>query len=355
MECVICGSETQPSFAKRGHSIETCRTCGHQCARISCPLAHVERVYDDHYFTGGGDGYPDYLGEGPLLRAHGRRYGEILKQHTRPGTVLDVGAAAGFILSGLIDAGWRGVGLEPNARMAGFGRSHLGLDMSVGDLESFSSQQQFDLVTMIQVVAHLHDLTAGFAAAAAVTRPGGYWLIETWDRTSWLARLWGQNWHEYSPPSVVHWFSPDGLARCVHRFGFGKVEQGRPLKVIRAAHAKSLVYHKSRNSRLYALLHALLYPLPDNAPIPYPTFDLFWMLFQKNAGPRGIEVMPAADVGDTLHPLQVGVVAQAERTPDIHETASRSRAHFSFSTSPSFGKQEYPDNVAPLNSFGMGR
>ena len=67
---------------------------------------------------------------------------------------------------------------------------------------------------MIQVVAHFHDLQSAFSAAAEHTRPGGHWLIETWNcRSLKAARFFGSEWHEYSPPSVLQWFTPTSLER----------------------------------------------------------------------------------------------------------------------------------------------
>jgi len=79
----------------------------------------VARIYDDDYFQGGKAGYPDYLAEADLLRCHGRWYGRLLAKYMQPGRVLDIGAAAGFILQGFQDCGWKGNGVEPNQRMAG--------------------------------------------------------------------------------------------------------------------------------------------------------------------------------------------------------------------------------------------
>lgn len=284
LNCPVCGGPTQRLFVKNSYGIHDCARCGHRCADLATTAAHVAQVYSDHYFHGGGDGYPDYLAEGALLQAHGRRYGALLQGYLQAGRVLDVGAAAGFVLSGLQASGWQGVGLEPNAQMADYGCHQLGLTMVTGDLERSPLQgttDRFDLVTMIQVIAHFYDLRQALAQAAALTRPGGYWLIESWDYTSWPARLLGENWHEYSPPSVLHWFSPQGLAALVAQFGLTPVATGRPRKELNGAHAKSLLRHKVQGTVVAPLCNRPLDLLPDKFPIPYPAFDLFWSLFRK--------------------------------------------------------------------------
>lgn len=249
---------------------------------IGVGAAHVATIYADHYFAGGGDGYPDYLGEGQLLMEHGRRYGELLASYCDAGTLLDVGAAAGFLLQGLMCSGWRGVGLEPNAAMVAHGRDVLGLQMVQGDLETFAHDQQFDLVTMIQVVAHFHDLRRALQRAAALTKPGGLWLVESWDRSSIPARVLGKAWHEYSPPSVLHWFSLDGLTEVATQQGMRLVAHGRPQKWLNAGHAKSLLRYKLAETPLHGLFNTVAAVVPDGLAIPYPTLDLFWALYQKN-------------------------------------------------------------------------
>ena len=284
MNCAICGAATRPHFQKHGYTIVECSHCGHQAADLALVADHVAQVYGDHYFAGGGDGYPDYLAEADLLIAHGKRYGALLAQHMAPGRVLDIGAAAGFLLQGLQQAGWSGVGLEPNARMVAHGREHFGLEMVVGELEQYGGNkptEQFDLVSMIQVIGHFHDLPCALAQAARLTKTGGFWLIESWDRSSWPARMLGEQWHEYSPPSVLHWFTASELIELAATHGFQVVAQGQPQKWINAAHAKSLLRYKLTAAPGYRFLDHLMTFIPDTLALPYPAFDLCWLLLQK--------------------------------------------------------------------------
>ena len=82
------------------HWIRECELCGHRYAKLEPHEDHIELVYADDYFMGDGAGYPDYLAQGGLLVSHGKRYARLLSRHMGPGSVLDVGAAAGFILKG---------------------------------------------------------------------------------------------------------------------------------------------------------------------------------------------------------------------------------------------------------------
>ena len=280
--CPLCGDVSARLFEKHGHGIARCHDCGHRFAQIEVADDHVPNIYGDDYFQGGGAGYRDYLSESRLLREHGRRYGRLLKRFAPAGEVLDVGAASGFLLQGLLDEGWRGEGLEPNDRMAAHAREQSGLNVATGSLETFSSTRQFDVVSLIQVVAHFVDPSAAFAKVGELVRPGGLCLIETWNVASWTARLFGSEWHEYSPPSVLHWFTPDRLADLLAGFGLHQVARGRPSKWINAGHAASLLQHKLSLNAVTRWLSKPLGLLPEHLALPYLGDDLFWAVFRKN-------------------------------------------------------------------------
>jgi SAM-dependent methyltransferase len=282
MICSICQGPMNRLFAHQDYWILGCEVCHHRAAEIEPCANHVGRIYDDEYFEGGGAGYADYLSEARILRSHGQKYARLLARYMKPGTMLDVGAAAGFLLKGFLDQGWRGEGIEPNPRMAEHARKHLGLDVMTGTLEQFESDRQYDLVSMIQVIAHFVDPQSALRVAAERTRDGGYWLIETWNRESWTARAFGQQWHEYSPPSVLHWFSPEGLGRLAAQFDFREIARGRPSKWIGGGHARSLLRYRLEGSRVGRFFAGAVSLIPERLALPYPAEDLFWTLYQKH-------------------------------------------------------------------------
>jgi 2-polyprenyl-3-methyl-5-hydroxy-6-metoxy-1,4-benzoquinol methylase len=279
--CPICQSTSQQQFQKDGFQIRQCDQCQHQFIEQRTSADHAAAVYGDDYFEGGGAGYPGYLTEAALIRAHGRRYAKLLNKHCLPGRILDVGAAAGFILQGFIQSGWQGTGIEPNDRMARYGREKLGLDLRTGAFEQVNPGETYDVVTMVQVIPHFWDLQAAMHNANQATKPGGYWLIETWNRESRLAQCFGKNWHEYSPPSVLRWFSPSDLALLAGQYGFKEIDRGQPQKWISGAHVKSLVGHKLQTMGFLRHFRGLLKLIPDGLRLPYPAEDLFWVLYQK--------------------------------------------------------------------------
>ncbi|MEZ4774342.1 MAG: class I SAM-dependent methyltransferase [Bacteroidia bacterium] len=279
--CPVCESSTiTRKFNKNDCWICTCESCGHMFADVKADLSHTKAVYSDEYFEGGKDGYPDYFLEKNLLIKRGEGYGKVVNKYMKPGYMLDVGAAAGFLLKGFHNTGWQGVGVEPNAKMAKFGQTEMKLDIINSPVELFRSEKKFDLVTMIQVLPHFFDLKKGLQVLADHTKPGGYWLIETWNRESLTAKITKESWHEYSPPSVLHWFSPESLTDVGKKMGFSFVAKGRKIKYINTTHAKTLLSHSIQSSIVKKLVATLV---PGNITLPYPSEDLFWILLKKDA------------------------------------------------------------------------
>jgi SAM-dependent methyltransferase len=200
-----------------------------------------------------------------------------------PGTLLDVGCAAGFILKGLVDSGWEGQGIEPNSAMVDHARTKLGLQVQTGTIEDFQTDKRFDLVTMIQVIAHFYNLNLALRSASKICKPNGFWLIETVDKDSFVSRIMGKKWHMYSPPSAIHYFSRKSLNALAEQNSFREVASGRPAKWLLGRHAKSVLAYKLGISRRDRLSGRILDIIPDQMPIPYPNFDVFWVLYQKQA------------------------------------------------------------------------
>jgi SAM-dependent methyltransferase len=285
--CPICDGGSSEAFVKDGYDIRGCAECGHRFTQPSVdPQQHVNAAYSDDYFFSGGAGYSDYLADEKLLHNRGQWYAKILNQQGPPGRILDVGAAAGFILKGFVDSGWTGRGIEPNDRMASVARGRLGLEVLTGMLENLPVDDQYDAVSMIQVLPHFIDPKRAMSVVANVLKPGGLLLIETWNRSSWTAKFFGKNWHEYSPPSVLHWFDPAGVARLGGQFGLTQIARGRPSKKISAAHAKSLLRHKFGPSWIGRMMSGAMNICPDRVNFPYPAEDLFWIMLRKESSPK---------------------------------------------------------------------
>lgn len=284
-ECAVCEGATAPALAVGNFEIFECASCRHRMLHDDVPAGHLRATFGDAYFTEGAAGYPDYLAEERLLRDRGRRYARLIGSYReRPGTLLDLGAAAGFTLRAFGEQGWHGVGVEPNDRMASHAR-RSGLDVRTATLEDFDSAGRFDLVCVLQLIAHLVEPRVAMAKIADLVASGGLLLIETWDWRSRTARLLGSRWHQYSPPSVRHWYSSGSLRLLAARHRFREIASGRAFKRLSWDHARSLIAFKLRESMLERPFGAVSRLIPGRLALPYPFDDARWYLFQSATDP----------------------------------------------------------------------
>lgn len=263
-----------------GYTLFGSKACKeHLQTRIRAPRKHVQDVYRDEYFTNGGAGYDGYSSDRDILEAYGRRYGRLLQRHLPPAAaVLDVGSAGGFVAEGIRSRGFTVDCVEPNTTMAQVARQYPGMRVHNVEIESFHPETTFDAACFIRVLEHLVNPHDELRRILSYMRPGGLILIETWDLRSLPAALLGSCWHQYSPPSVTHWFSAQVVRSMLRSEKCELLEMGRPLKLIRVGRAISLLTEKARIAA--GALDMLTKPL-ERIYLPYPPLDLRWFLFRK--------------------------------------------------------------------------
>jgi 2-polyprenyl-3-methyl-5-hydroxy-6-metoxy-1,4-benzoquinol methylase len=276
-----CGEKKTLLFEKNGYLIMDCKKCSRRFTDIHDRKTHLSDVYSDEYFFEGKDGYPDYLDKKDILFKQGISYAKIIEKYTKPGKVLDVGCAAGFIMKGFECRGWEALGIEPNSTMADYGKNELHLNIQVGSLETFDTQNKFDLIIMIQVLGHLYEIDKAMENISQLSKQHGLILVESWNMNSLVARIRGKNWHVYCPPSVLNWFSNKSLVKLFKEYGFEKISSGFPLKRIKLNNVLSLLeFHFPKifsNNKTLGFLSTLLGKLI----IYYPPVDVKWYLFRK--------------------------------------------------------------------------
>jgi 2-polyprenyl-3-methyl-5-hydroxy-6-metoxy-1,4-benzoquinol methylase len=281
--CPICQTTSRVWKVVRDFPVSECDRCTHRFVSADIPSNHVDRIYSDDYFHNGGAGYINYLDQSDLLAERGESYAKILRRSLgKSGRVLDVGAAAGFLLEGWMRQGWSGIGIEPNASMVQHGQNR-GLDIRQGVLADMDAIEvgTFHCIAMIQVMAHIPEPLLSMKQAWQLLEPGGIVLIETWNRSSWVALAMGSGWHEYSPPSVLHWFDRKSLNRIAELAGFELVRQRQVVRWLNVGHAKSLLKHSASSSLFAAAASKLVALFPSKMNVIYPGDDLFYAMYRK--------------------------------------------------------------------------
>lgn len=234
--CPACGGAgTSPWWSDGRYAYVACAGCG--LPRLD-PLpdpAAAASLYDEGYFAGAEHGgYADYVADARLHGANARRH---LRRLARlgarpPGHLVELGAAAGFLLAEARAAGWEVAGVEISSPMRACCRELHGIDLAptLDALRPLAGTARAAVAN--QVLEHLVDPLAALEELHALLASDGLLSIETWDRNALVARATGRRWQQITPPSVLWLWDRTDLARLLRRAGFEPLQIRPSMKLV---------------------------------------------------------------------------------------------------------------------------
>lgn len=205
-----------------------CRRCGliYQNPRPS--LQEIGQHYPSEYNA---YHYHQELHQQNVLRRLAAEYGiakrrRYITRYKQTGTLLDVGCGTGLFLRSMIQQGsWEVWGIEPNAQAAEV-TQQMGIHVITAKLEEAElPERYFDVVTMWDVIEHLHNPSGALRKMASILKPEGILVIRTPNFDSWEARLFGMHWSGLEPPRHLFIFTPYTLAAMLAQAGFSILHQ----------------------------------------------------------------------------------------------------------------------------------
>jgi SAM-dependent methyltransferase len=146
---------------------------------------------------------------------------QFTRQLGRPGRLLEVGCASGWVLKAARDQGWEVLGIEAAPKFARFARDELGLDIFEGPLAEVdtASVGPFDLLVGFDVFEHLHDPAGDLRTLRQLAGDGATLLLTTPWFSSPCARLYGVNWRQILP-SHITLSTRESMERVLARTGW---------------------------------------------------------------------------------------------------------------------------------------
>ena len=175
---------------------------------------------------------PPVMGERNLLRRLDRWYGmykrrHIVERYHGRGRVLDVGCATGNFLAEMKHTGrWQVAGLEPSEHAASVARTRNHLDVQVGSLADLGAPpESFDVVTLWNVVEHLHQPIDDLKRAAAALKAGGHLILSLPNLESFEVKLFADCWQGWELPRHLYFFSRETLASTLKDLNFTIVDR----------------------------------------------------------------------------------------------------------------------------------
>ena len=162
-----------------------------------------------------------------------------------------------------------------------YARECLGVEARCQDALDVSLEaESADVVVMWDTIEHLPRPDLVVDKVVQALRPAGFLFLTTGDIGSVLARLRRERWRLVHPPTHLHYFSRETIARLLEGRGLQPVEMryvGTRRSLRQIAHSL-LVPGKERPSRVYRLLSASR--LADLSFV-LNTYDILLVVAQK--------------------------------------------------------------------------
>ena len=278
--CLCCASRKPgPLIASGGYRYALCPQCR---AAALAPLpadASAAALYRQDYFDAAeSGGYADYAGDERLHRWNVRRRLAILGRYETGGQLFEIGCALGFFLDEARSAGYEVTGVDVSRWVREQAYDQLGskIEPRISALEP----ESFDVTCCFQVLEHIPRCDQTLEEIHQRLLPGGPLVMETWDRTSIVARLFGKRWQQITPPSVVHLFSRVGIGRLLELQGFEPLHYLRTMKWTSVRFITGLLNWKRRGST--EVRRSLVASSSIGAiPLPYFFGDLVTVIARK--------------------------------------------------------------------------
>lgn len=195
--CCICGgSHTRTLYELDEFRVVRCLGCGLVSLAVSPDRRAIEDMYGQEYFSERKEYFFDESAQEEtkdLIEASHRNFSEglsLISQYAPGRRLLDFGCAVGKFLSLAKAGGWHVTGVDISDFAVSHCRRALGLDAYCGPLNEIAfPSEEFDVVTMWDVIEHLADPVAELREVNRILRPGGVVLIDTPNEDSLLRSL----------------------------------------------------------------------------------------------------------------------------------------------------------------------
>jgi len=228
---IVCETETKLVNLPEPLKIVECSECQLKFLNPRINQTGYNLLYKEDYYTKGtgaaGDPYKDYASEKMIYFTSKWKFLESI--YSSKGSVLDIGASMGHFLKVGEDFGWKVSGLDLSQWAADYAKETFNLDVFVGTLENYISNnntKKFDVITSFHTLEHLSNPLETVKLMNSLLKPGGLIMLEVPNQFNDLFVKLTLPYQKFKAkqanPTIVHtyFFKVKILKKVVEQCGF---------------------------------------------------------------------------------------------------------------------------------------
>lgn len=223
INCPACSVKPTPSgqFQKNGFNLVRCGNC-----EMVYLTPRPTRLSLANFFEGSQAlGLYSEMVESSKVARTGHIFSPLVDSLSsilaNPGKGLEIGCGSGLLLE-VIKAKyskWEFFGLEPNKRAVEICRSKT-LDVFHGVLETFETEEKYDLIIMWAVLDHFYSPIDVLTKACSLLTSGGYIVIGNMNIEGFDSMVFGDENPTFDPPERMNFFGKKSIKLLLERCGF---------------------------------------------------------------------------------------------------------------------------------------
>lgn len=215
--CPICGKSTDNViWAKSGNTSKQC-TC--EVVYVS-PRPTAEEMLQFYRDDNVDISAEVHIGDELYKRLHAKLSLQVIQKHIQRGTLVEIGAGAGFFADEARRAGFDVIVVEPNVELHNHLANHLGLTVytDAADLAAAELSQIIDVVYFCDVLSHFADPVQELQGFRHLLKPNGLMIFETGNLGA-MPKKWFAYIGDIGYPEHLYFFSPKSIEQLAGMAG----------------------------------------------------------------------------------------------------------------------------------------
>ena len=237
IKCIFCGTESNHVVInENGYKGKKCQHCGliYISPRPSCNEIIDLYGHDEAYISA-----QSHIAAGFTKRLYAKHNLRIVRSFIASGSLLEIGAGAGYFLDEARRIGFVPYGLEYNPIQSAYIKNDLNIPCEAGLLEtSIFNGKRFDVVYHCDVISHFFDPIQDFKKINRLMKDDSFLIFET-GNIGEVNEKYFKYIQRFQYPDHLFFFSTKSLFDLLDRTGFELVQMNRysimpQLRVIKA-------------------------------------------------------------------------------------------------------------------------